>query len=321
MTRRSIVDLASFCAKRVSVFRSLRLGVIFFSCAVLAAAPALDAATKKEKKSGRRARSSSSAAYEQEIDARVLYQDGMSQPPAIAAKSAIVLDPKTGKVLYDKGAETRREAASTQKLLTALIVAENGRLGDPVRVEAIDTNCEPVKLGLRPGDVYRRGTLLQALLVKSANDVARCLARDQSGSVESFADTMNRKALQLGLTSSHFVNPNGLPAPGQYSTARDIARVARYAYFNPTIRNIVGTQILHFQYADGRVRDLKNTNKILGVNPYCNGMKTGYTNAAGHCLVASGNMNGQHVIAVLMASRKAVWTDANNLLNWALGAQ
>ncbi len=302
------------------MFRRLRLVALFFVVASLAGAPLVDAA-KKEKKSGRRSRSSSSEAYAQEPDARVLYQDGMSQPPAIAAKSAIVLDPKTGKVLYDKGAETRREAASTQKLLTALIVAENGRLGDPVRVEATDTNCEPVKLGLRPGDVYRRGTLLQALLVKSANDVARCLARDQSGSVESFADAMNRKALQLGLTSSHFVNPNGLPAPGQYSTARDIARVARYAYFNPTIRNIVGTQILHFQYADGRVRDLKNTNKILGVNPYCNGMKTGYTNAAGHCLVASGNMNGQHVIAVLMASRKAVWTDANNLLNWALGAQ
>jgi D-alanyl-D-alanine carboxypeptidase (penicillin-binding protein 5/6) len=286
----------------------------------LAGVPAVDAATKKEKKSSRRARSSSSAAYVQEPDARVLFQDGMSQPPVIEAKSAIVLDPKTGKVLYDKGAELRREAASTQKLLTALIVAEGGGLGDPVRVEASDTYCEPSKLGLRPGDVYRRGTLLQALLVKSANDVALCLARSNSGSVESFAEAMNRRSQQLGLTGSHFVNPNGLPAPGQYSTARDIARVARYAYFNPTIRNIVSTQALRFQYADGHVREIKNTNKILGVNPYCNGMKTGYTNAAGHCLVASGNLNGKHVIAVLMASRKAVWTDANNLLNWALGA-
>jgi D-alanyl-D-alanine carboxypeptidase (penicillin-binding protein 5/6) len=244
----------------------------------------------------------------------------MPTPPAIAAKSAIVLDPRSGKVLYDKGAETRREAASTQKLLTALIVAEAGNLSEPIRVEPVDTNCEPSNLGLRAGDVYRRGTLLQAMLVKSANDVARCLARANAGSIESFADAMNRKAAQLGLTDSHFVNPNGLPAPGQYSTARDIARIARYAYFNPVIRNIVGTPILQFQYADGHIRMIHNTNKILGVNPYCNGMKTGYTNAAGHCLVASGNLNGKHVIAVLMASRRAVWTDANALLNWGLGA-
>src|SRR5262249_61768312 len=135
-------------------------------CAGLMGAPMADAATKKEKKSSRRARSSSGAAYTQEPDARVLFQDGMPQPPAIEAKSAIVLDPKSGKVLYDKGAELRREAASTQKLLTALIVAESGNLGEPIRVEAVDTYCEPSKLGLRPGDVYRRGTLLQALLVE-----------------------------------------------------------------------------------------------------------------------------------------------------------
>ena len=211
--------------------------------------------------------------------------------------------------------------ASTTKLLTGLIVAESGNLDRAVTVAQVDTFAEPVKLNIKPGEIYQRIDLLRALLVKSPNDVARCLARDNAGSIEAFAERMNERAAAVGATHSHFVNPNGLPAPGQYSTARDIARVARYAYFNPTIRNIVGTQTLHFQFADGRIRDLKNTNKILGANPYCNGMKTGYTNAAGHCLVASGNMNGQHVIAVLMASRKAVWNDANNLLNWALGAQ
>ena len=306
------------------MFRRVRLVVIFAVFAGLALAPGADAAKKKEKessKSKRRVRTGSSAAYVQEPDAPVKFQNGLAQPPVIEAKSAIVMDPRSGRVLYDKGAEIRREAASTQKLLTALLVAENGRLGDSVRVEAGDTFCEPTKLGLRAGEVYRRGNLLQVLLVKSANDVARCLARSQSGSIESFADDMNRKAQQLGLTGSHFVNPNGLPAPGQYSTARDIARIARYAYFNPTIRNIVSTQTLQFQYADGRTRELKNTNKVLGANPYCNGMKTGYTNAAGHCLVASGTFNGVHVIAVVMASKKAVWTDANALLNWALASQ
>lgn len=304
------------------MFRCARFVVISAVFVGLALAPTVDAATKKEAtKTKRRARDTSSANFTQEPDAPVKFQNGLAQPPLIEAKSAIVLDPRSGRVLYDKGAEIRRQAASTQKLLTALLVAEQGRLGDPVRVEAADTLCEPTKLGLRAGEVYRRGNLLQALLVKSANDVARCLARSQAGSIESFADEMNRKAQQLGLTGSHFVNPNGLPAPGQYSTARDIARIARYAYFNPTIRNIVSMQTLQFQYANGSVRELKNTNKMLGANPYCTGMKTGYTNAAGHCLVASGTYNGVQVIAVVMASRKAVWTDANALLNWALASQ
>ena len=317
---RTVVDFAGVWVKRFAVFRSLRLGVILFVCVGLAGASAADTTKKKEKKSGRRSHASSSAVYAQEPDPNVLFQEGLQQPPIIVAKSAIVLDPKTGKVLYDKGAELRRQAASTQKLLTALIVVEAGNLGEPIRVEAVDTNCEPTKLGLRPGDVYRRGTLLQALLVKSANDVARCLARAHSGSVEAFADVMNRKAYQLGLTGSHFVNPNGLPAPGQYSTARDIARVARYAYMNSTIRNIVGTQTLHFQYADGHVRDLRNTNKILGVNPYCNGMKTGYTEAAGHCLISSASYGGKDVICVVLGDSKMIWTDSYRLLNWALSS-
>ncbi len=277
-------------------------------------------AAKKKKRQANRSYSSGPA-YAQERDAPVLVQPGLPQPPIIEAKSAIVMDPRSGRVLYDKGAEIQRQAASTQKLLTALLVAERGRLGDPIQVAAEDTFCEPSKLGLRGGDVYRRNALLQALLVKSANDAALTLARSHSGSIEAFADEMNRKAQQLGLTNSHFVNPNGLPAPGQYSTARDIARIARYAYYNPTIRTIVGTPRLMFQYADGHVRELTNTNKVLTANPACNGMKTGYTNGAGHCLVCSGTYNGQHVIAVVMASRKAVWNDANALLNWALAGQ
>src|SRR5207237_1654743 len=130
-----------------------------------------------------------------------------------------------------------RAAASTQKLLTALIIAERGYLDQPVTVQLVDTLAEPVKLNIKPGETYQRIDLLRALLVKSPNDVARCLARDYAGSVDAFAEKMNAKAQQLGAIHSHFLNPNGLPIPGQYSTARDLATIARAAYANPMTRS------------------------------------------------------------------------------------
>jgi serine-type D-Ala-D-Ala carboxypeptidase (penicillin-binding protein 5/6) len=239
--------------------------------------------------------------------------------PNTRANSVMVVDARTGVVLHEKNADQPRPAASTQKLLTALIVAETGYLDRPVRVEPIDTLAEPVRLNIRPGDVYQRIDLLRALLVKSPNDVARCLARDNAGSIEAFAERMNAKAQFLGATHSHFVNPNGLPMPGQYSTARDLAIIARAAYANPTIRSIVCLPQLVFRYANGRTRELENTNKVLKRLPFCNGMKTGYTEAAGHCLIASGSRPGRDVIVVVLGDTKSgVWTDAASLLSWGL---
>ena len=122
--------------------------------------------------------------------------------PITRAASVLVVDAKTGDVLYAKNADQQRAAASTQKLLTALIVAERGFLDD--QVAGTDTYADPVKLNIKAGEVYQRIDLLRALLVKSPNDVARCLARDNAGSIEAFADVMNRKAWQLGATHSHF---------------------------------------------------------------------------------------------------------------------
>jgi D-alanyl-D-alanine carboxypeptidase (penicillin-binding protein 5/6) len=239
--------------------------------------------------------------------------------PATRAASVLVIDAKTGDVLYEKNADQQRAAASTQKLLTALIIAERGFLDQQVVVAPTDTYAEPVKLNIKAGDAYRRIDLLRALLVKSPNDVARCLARDYAGSVEAFADVMNRRAWQLGATHSHFLNPNGLPLPGQYSTARDLSLIARAAYANATIRSIVCLPQLVFRYANGRTRELENTNKVLKRLPYCNGMKTGYTEAAGHCLIASGTRPGRDVIVVVLGDGKAgVWKDASALLSWAL---
>jgi len=239
--------------------------------------------------------------------------------PKTSAASVIVVDANNGRILYEKNADQIRQPASTQKLLTALIVAETGFLDRPVTVQATDTMCDPVKLGIRSGETYQRLDLLRALLVKSPNDVARCLARDNAGSVEAFAQVMNRRALQLGAVRSHFVNPNGLPIPGQYSSARDLAIIARAAYANPTIRSIVCLPQLVFRYANGRTRELENTNKLLRRLSYCNGMKTGYTDGAGKCLIASGTRPGKDVIVVVLGdSSSRVWRDASALLSWGL---
>lgn len=240
-----------------------------------------------------------------------------SGPPTIYAASAIVVDAQTGRTLYEYNADDTRPVASTQKLLTGLIIAEEGGLGSPVRVASSDTYAEPSKLYIKAGEVYERGKLLQILLIKSMNDVARCLARDNAGSVEAFADKMNARAAQLGMRSSNFVNPNGLPAPGQYSTARDLSKVALAAYRNHTIRGIVAQRSTTWRYNDGRVRTFDSTNQVLRKWPLCNGMKTGYTNAAGHCLISSASSGGRDVISVVLGD-KQVWNDSYRMLAWGL---
>lgn len=225
--------------------------------------------------------------------------------PEITAKSAILVDANTGKVLFSKNDTAQRPVASTQKLITALIVAESGDLDRKVEIEAVDTDCEPTKINVKAGQAYSRLQLLNALLVKSGNDAARALARDNAGSISAFADKMTAKVRSLGGTNSNFVNPNGLPAQGQYSTARDMARVARMAYRNATLREIMKTRYYNFRFSSGNVVPLRNTNRVLRTYSFCNGMKTGYTDLAGHCLVSSGSYNGRDVIAVMLGGTKA----------------
>lgn len=243
-----------------------------------------------------------------------------AEPPAIAAKSAILFDANTGKILYKKNPDDRRAVASTQKLLTALIVAEGGNLEDTFTIKSIDTDVEPTVIGVRPGQSYSRLQLLTALLVKSGNDVARALARDHAGSLSAFAAEMNAKMRELGGSDSNFVTPNGLPAKGQYSTARDMARVARAAYRNPTLRRIMNTKYYQFRFSNGKTITLKNTNRVLRYYSFCNGMKTGYTVASGHCLISSGSYKGKDVISVMYGTSKAhIWEDSRDLLAYGLG--
>jgi D-alanyl-D-alanine carboxypeptidase (penicillin-binding protein 5/6) len=275
-----------------------------------------ESSTPKPKSSSRKKSARRSPKSEEDAPSPGTLPNGV---PITKAQSVMVIDAQTGRTLYEKNPDQSRAAASTQKLLTALIVAERGYLDQPVTVQQVDTLAEPVKLNIKPGDTYQRIDLLRALLIKSPNDVARCLARDYAGSIDAFADIMNRRAQQLGASHSLFVNPNGLPDPRQYSSARDLSLIARAAYANPTIRSIVCMPQYVFRYANGRTRELENTNKVLKRLPYCNGMKTGYTEAAGHCLIASGTRPGRDVIAVVLGdSKSGIWRDASALLQWAL---
>lgn len=274
------------------------------------------AAPKKSKKTSDDS-SSSSTSTKKEIPEAYPAVDG-NGVPVVSAGSAIVVDASNGRVLHEVNADQKRPVASTQKLLTTLLVAETGDLDRKIVVEASDTYAEPTMLYIKPGNVYSRADFINILLVHSMNDVARALARDNAGSIEAFAAKMNARAAQLGMTSSNFVNPNGLPAPGQYSTARDMARLALAAYRNRTIRNIVCQKSITWHYNDGRTRVFDNTNRVLRNFPPCNGMKTGTTDAAGHCLVSSASYNGKDVIVVVLGDNRNVWVDSHRLLAWGL---
>jgi D-alanyl-D-alanine carboxypeptidase (penicillin-binding protein 5/6) len=240
-------------------------------------------------------------------------------PPSVTAKSSLVIDGVTGRILAGKAIHDRRAIASTQKLLTALVVVNAGSLDKMVTITSSDTQVEPTKLYLKVGETHTRRDLLRVLLVKSANDVARALARDVGGSQEGFAKLMNQRARSIGMMNSHFINPHGLTEEGQFSTASDLAILARAAYRHSFIRSCTRLRSITFRHNDGRVKKLNNTNKLLKRIDYVTGMKTGTTRASGKCLVSSGELNGRLVIVVMLGSTsQKVWDDSTNLLRWAL---
>jgi D-alanyl-D-alanine carboxypeptidase (penicillin-binding protein 5/6) len=239
--------------------------------------------------------------------------------PATIAGSAIMIDAKTGSVLYFKDPDVRRPVASTQKLLTALIVIQSGNLDKTDRVISSDCQVEPTKLGFRAGDTYTNRQLLGALLIHSCNDAAVCLARNEAGSIAAFAQQMNAKAFSLGATQSHFVNPNGLPVPGQYSTARDMARIAFAAYHVPVLREYTRMPGFTFTYNSGRHRYFDATNKLIGRSPMFTGMKTGYTGPSGRCLISSASNGSREIILVqLGGTHHTIFDDAERMLLWGL---
>lgn len=240
------------------------------------------------------------------------------EAPSLLARNAILIDAQTGRTLFQKFADTRIQVASTQKLLTALLIVERGDLDGRVVITREDCAVEPAKLGVRPGQTYPRRSLLTAMMVKSENDAAAALGRDHSGSTSAFTQAMNRKAWELGARDSYFLNANGLPAP-QYSTARDMARVAFQAYREPVLRRMMAMQHYTFVFTTGRTKSLETTNKLLKRSPIYNGMKTGYTFKAGRCLISSASLGGREVILVQLGSKTShIFDDAERLMRWGL---
>lgn len=231
-----------------------------------------------------------------------------------------VIDPYNGNVLYGFNANTRRQVASTQKIITALCVCDTKNLDKMVTIKASDRLAPPIRLNLRAGEQYTRRELLQAMLTGSYNDVAVSLARDCAGSVEAFVARMNARARRMRMYNTHFENPNGLPAQ-QYSTAYDMALAACYAYNNRTIRSMINIPAYEFRRNNGQVRMIRSTNRLLTSHPWVQGMKTGYTNLAGKCLISCASSNGRAVIVVVLGSTsRKIWGESLKYLRWALGA-
>ena len=227
---------------------------------------------------------------------------------ALSAKKAILLDADTGRVLYEKNVDSRSLIASTTKIMTALIVCEQCNVLDRVRIPKEAVGIEGSSMYLREGEILTLQELLYGLMLHSGNDAAVALAIYCGGTVEGFAQLMNDKARSLGMKNTHFSNPNGLDAPDHYSTAEDLAILAAYAMKNPVFSMTVSTKSVK-----AGERYLRNHNKLLWQVDGANGVKTGYTRAAGRILVSGAKREGRQLIAVTIDAPDD-WNDHRLLL-------
>jgi D-alanyl-D-alanine carboxypeptidase (penicillin-binding protein 5/6) len=236
----------------------------------------------------------------------------------IVARGAILLDAYTGQPVYEKNADTPEYPASTTKILTALLVIEAGDLDREVEITAEDSKVGESSLQLLPGERYTRRQMLFGLMLKSANDVAHALGRDNAGTAEAFAAKMTQRAKELGATNSNFRNANGLHDPQHFTSPRDLARISRAAMDQPYFRQVVGTKRYTWKRNySGEQWQLSNHNRLLGVFPGCTGVKTGYTNPAQQVLVSAALRDQREFICVVMHDQKpANWEDSKLLLNY-----
>ncbi len=228
---------------------------------------------------------------------------------AVSAEKAIVLDALTGRVLYEKNADSRSLIASTTKIMTALVVCEQCNVLDRVRIPKEAVGIEGSSIYLRENEVLTVQELLYGLMLHSGNDAAVALAIYCGGTVEGFAELMNDKARRLGLSDTHFVNPNGLDHPDHYSTARDLAKLSAYAMGNPIFAKTVSAKTVT---AGERV--FRNHNKLLWRLEGAEGVKTGFTKAAGRILVSSASRGERRLIGVTINAPND-WNDHTVLLN------
>lgn len=253
---------------------------ILFLCALLAATPAASLL------------SSSTACF---AENHPLQEHANIEKPVINARHAIVIERQTGRVLFEKNAYQKTAMASTTKLMTALIVAENTDISSITTVSSHAAATGGSTMGLRRGEQISIRDLLYGLMLKSGNDAAIALAETVAGSVEAFCDLMNQKALVLGAVNTHFTSPHGLDDSEHYTTAYDLALICRAASENIIVKELIGTK--HYST---ETHFLINTNPFLGTFPEITGGKTGFTNNAGRCIALTASKNGMETILILI---------------------
>lgn len=240
----------------------------------------------------------------------------------VSSPCAILVEADTGKVIYEKNADTRHANASTTKIMTCLLALEKAKLTDTVTASPYAASQEATKLYLNAGESFRMKDMLYSLMLPSHNDTAVAIAEHISGTTKKFVSLMNKKAKAIGCTSTRFATPNGLDKGlNHYTTARDLAKIAACAYKNKTFRTIVNTPSYSFRSLNhGNYYYVRTTNALLGNTPGVCGIKTGYTNKAGHCFAGAVKAkNGKTYISVSLggSSSSTRWNDARTLLNYA----
>jgi len=233
------------------------------------------------------------------------------------ARSALIREASTGRVLYARNPDLRLPPASTAKLVTAMLVIEKTNLNDVVTISKNASRVRPFKVGFKKGDRATVEELLYAALIKSANDAAVALAEAVAGSEENFVPLMNQKAAAIGALDTQFINATGLPGPNQYTTALDLSTIMVAALSYPKLREIIGTPAVEFSTRDGRHLSLKNTDKLLWSDECMIGGKTGYTLLAGHCFVGAAEREKATIIVVLLGSpsRNRLWKETEALID------
>ena len=234
----------------------------------------------------------------------------------INSRAAVVMNASTGAILYAKNPDLRCPPASTTKLMTAIVAIEHAGIHDIVTISRNASRTPPHKVGFKEGDKVTVEELLNAALISSANDAAVALAEEVSGSESRFVQLMNAKAAAIGAYDTRFINANGLPGAGQYTTATDLSKIMGYALRYSKLREIIGTRVSEISTERGKAIFLKNTNKLLWSEDDLVGGKTGYTRKARHCFVCAAERRQDTVIVTVLGSpsREDLWRESASLI-------
>lgn len=238
--------------------------------------------------------------------------------PTVVGEAAVLMDAQTGQILYQKNANEQMYPASTTKMLTALIALQLGELDETVTVSREASITEGSAIWLKEGEQLTLEDLLYALMLNSANDAAVAIAQHLAGSVEDFSQLMNTKAKEWGAKNSNFTNPHGLPDEQHYTTAYDLAVIARQAVRNKDFMQIAGTKTKTISRADPEdLSYLINHNRLLWNYEGTIGIKTGYTTVAQQCIVAAAQRDNRELIAVVLKTQGLnIWRDTTALLDY-----